>query len=232
MHATALAAELGMRKVVIPRAADVFSAWGMLMSDLRRDYFVTRLTTLTPEEAASVDGWVRELEAHAAEQFAGEGIAAEQLQLVRFGRLRYENQEHSVEVELPAGEIDADAVRAIVENFHSAYEREYTYRLDAPVEFVGVHLVAAAEVGKLTPAELPVTGAAAADARTGVRDVDYELQGTHPAEIYDGGALEPGMTFDGPAIVETTGTTIVIRPGDRAELDPYGNLHIHLEATA
>jgi N-methylhydantoinase A len=40
------------------------------------------------------------------------------------------------------------------------------------------------------------------------------------------------MAFDGPAIVETTGTTIVIRPGDRAELDPYGNLHIHLETAA
>ena len=232
MHATALAAELGMRKVVIPRAADVFSAWGMLMSDLRRDYFVTRLTTLTPEDAPSVDGWVRELEDHAADQFAGEGIDAEQLQLARFGRLRYENQEHSVEVELPSGDIGAGAVGALIEDFHSAYEREYTYRLDAPVEFVGVHLVAAAEVGKLTPAELPVTGARAADARTGVRDVDYELQGSHAADVYDGGALEPGMTFDGPAIVETTGTTIVIRPGDRAELDPYGNLHIHLEATA
>ena len=232
MHATALAAELGMRKVVVPRAADVFSAWGMLMSDLRRDYFVTRLTTLTSEQAPSVDNWVGELEAHAAEQFAGEGIGAEQLELARFGRLRYENQEHSVEVELPSGEIGADAVRCIIEDFHSAYEREYTYRLDAPVEFVGVHLVAAAEVGKLTPAELPVTGAGPAEARTGVRDVDYELQGTHAADVYDGGRLEPGMAFDGPAIVETTGTTIVIRPGDRAELDPYGNLHIHLETAA
>ncbi len=43
MHAVALAQELGIRKVVIPRAADVFSAWGMMMSDLRRDFFITKL---------------------------------------------------------------------------------------------------------------------------------------------------------------------------------------------
>ena len=43
MHGVALAQELGIRKVVVPRGASVFSAWGMMMSDLRRDYFVTRL---------------------------------------------------------------------------------------------------------------------------------------------------------------------------------------------
>jgi N-methylhydantoinase A len=232
MHATALAAELGMGKVVIPRAADVFSAWGMLMSDLRRDYFVTRLATLTPGTAGRVDGWLREAEEHAADQFAREGITGGELRLVRFGRLRYENQEHSVEVQLPEGEITADAVAAIVEGFHETYEREYTYRLDAPVEFVGVHLVASAEVGKLTPAPIPVTGAALDDARAGTRSVDYELEGLQEAAIYDGSRLEPGMTFTGPAIVETPGATVVVRPGDEVRMDDYGNLHIELRTAA
>jgi N-methylhydantoinase A len=232
MHAVSLAAELGMHKVVVPRAADVFSAWGMLMSDLRRDYFVTRLATLTEERAAAVDGWIREVEEHATEQFAGENLSRDQVRLVRFGRLRYENQEHSVEVQLPEGEIAGDTVREIVERFHESYEREYTYRLDAPVEFVGVHVVASAEVGKLVPEKLPVTGADVASARTGVRDVDYELAGVHTADIYDGAALEPGMAFTGPAIVETSGTTVVVHPGDHVRIDDYGNLHIDLETTA
>jgi N-methylhydantoinase A len=230
MHAAALAAELGMRKVVIPRAADVFSAWGMLMSDLRRDYFVTRLTTLTADGAGTVDGWVREVEADAAEQFGQEGVPREQVRLARFGRLRYENQEHSVEVELPRGEITSAAVTEIVNRFHGAYEREYTYRLDAPVELVGVHVVASAEVGKLTPEALPVTGTQLASAHKGRREVDYELQGVHTADLYDGAGLEPGMAFDGPAIVESSGTTVVVRPGDRARMDDYGNLHIDLES--
>ena len=229
MHAVSLAAELGMPKVVVPRAADVFSAWGMLMSDLRRDYFVTRLATLTQQRAAAVDGWIREVEEHAIDQFASENLPRDQVRLVRFGRLRYENQEHSVEVQLPDGEIAGDTVGEIVERFHESYEREYTYRLDAPVEFVGVHVVASAEVGKLVPEKLPVTSADVASARTGMRDVDYELAGVHAADIYDGAALAPGMAFTGPAIVETSGTTVVVRPGDRVRMDDHGNLHIDLE---
>jgi N-methylhydantoinase A len=232
MHAVALAAELGMDKVVIPRAADVFSAWGMLMTDLRRDYFVTRLTTLTADRAGRVHGWVREVENDALRQFADEGIPPDRVQLVRFGRLRYENQEHSVEVQLPDGELGGDAVEEIARRFHESYEREYTYRLDAPVEFVGVHVVASADVGRLTPAPLPVTGADLVSARKGVRDVDYDLGGVHAADIYDGARLEPGMAFRGPAIVETSGATVVIRAGDRARMDEYGNLHIDLEARA
>src|SRR5207247_6108397 len=63
MHAVALAAELGIRRAIIPRAADVFSAWGMLMSDLRRDYFVTRLMTLNRNNGPRIDGLLREIEA-------------------------------------------------------------------------------------------------------------------------------------------------------------------------
>jgi N-methylhydantoinase A len=228
MHAVALAVELGMTKVVVPRAADVFSAWGMLMTDLRRDSYVTRLAPLAAERAGDVDGWVREVEAQAVAQFAGEGIEADRVQLARFARLRYENQEHSVEVPLPDGSIDAAAVEAVAGAFHAAYEREYTYRLDAPVELVGIHVVASADVGKLAPAQLPVTGADVASARKAVREVDFELAGTHAADVYDGAALEPGMAFTGPAIVETSGTTVVVRPGDRVRVDEYGNLHIEL----
>ena len=112
MHAVALAAELGIRKVAIPRAADVFSAWGMLMSDLRRDYFVTRLTTLTPENAPRVDALLAEMTQTALDQFGREGIGPEQVRFVRFGNLRYENQEHSVEVPLPDGAVDEAAIDA------------------------------------------------------------------------------------------------------------------------
>jgi N-methylhydantoinase A len=232
LHATALAAELGMAKVVVPHAADVFSAWGMLMSDLRRDFFVTRLATLTPDAAPAVEAVLADVRRDALAQFAEEGVAEDRVRLSRLGRLRYEHQEHSVEVPLPDGPIDAAALEVVVARFHEQYEREYTYRLDAPVELVGVHVVASADVGKLTPAPLPVTGAELAQAHRGVRDVDYELAGVHAADVYDGAALEPGMAFRGPAIVETSGTVVVVRPGDAVRMDEYGNLHIDLEPTA
>src|SRR4029079_10020685 len=79
MHAVALATELGIRKVVIPRAADVFSAWGMLMSDLRRDYFVTRLLSLNAGKAGQLGALLDEVTEASLAQFAAEGIAAEQM---------------------------------------------------------------------------------------------------------------------------------------------------------
>src|SRR6185437_9790681 len=72
MHGVALAAELGVRKVVVPYAADVFSAWGMLMSDLRRDYFVTRLVTLSAANADRIAALLDEIESTALDQFAQE----------------------------------------------------------------------------------------------------------------------------------------------------------------
>jgi N-methylhydantoinase A len=91
---------------------------------------------------------------------------------------------------------------------------------------VGIHLVATAEVGKLKMARRDPTGNDSKTAIKGSRKVDYALEGIHDAEIYDGTLLEPGMTFKGPAIVEDPGTTVVLHPGNDAEVDGYGNLHI------
>ena len=224
MHAVALAAELGIRKVVIPRAADVFSAWGMLMSDLRRDYFLTRLIDLRPENTGRVESVFAELVEVALAQFEAEGIPPEQVTFRAHGNLRYTNQEHGVEIALPEGA----AVEEIERTFHEAYEREYTYRLDASVEFVGGHLIATAEVGKLEPARLPVTGRGLSDASKGTRNVDYALEGVLEADIFDGDLLEPGMAFSGPAIVETKGMTTLVHPGNEVEVDELGNLVITL----
>jgi N-methylhydantoinase A len=229
MHAVALAQELGIRKVVIPYAAEVFSAWGMLMTDLRRDYFVTRLFGLNADNASRLEGVLAQVADEATAQFSHEGIAADRVRFSRYGSLRYENQEHTVEVALPDGPIGAGTIAKIQQDFHADYEREYTYRLDAPVEFVGAHVVAIAEVGKLEPTPLPSSGRPVTEARKGRRVVDYLTEGIHEADIYHGDLLEPGMSFDGPAIVETKGTTIVVHPGNQVHIDDYGNVIIAME---
>jgi N-methylhydantoinase A len=226
LHAVELAAELGMQRVVIPRAADVFSAWGMLMSDLRRDYFVTRLVPIEPDSAPEFDQLLREVADAAHDQFSDEGVPQESVRFIRYGTLRYENQEHGVEVSLPEGTVDADALSVIAATFHSAYEREYTYRLVAPIELVGVHVVAIAEVGKLAPVELPVSGRSVMDACKERREVDFASSGIHVADVYAGDLLDPGVGFEGPAVVETKGSTTVVHPGCRADVDAYGNLVI------
>jgi N-methylhydantoinase A len=232
MHAVALAAELAISRVVVPREADVFSAWGMLMSDLRRDYFVTRLIPLEPENAGRLSALLDEIAAVALEQFAREGIEAGRIRFLRHGKLRYVNQEHSVEIRLPDGAIDAASVAEIAAGFHDSYEREYTYRLDSPVELVGAHVVVVAEVGKLTPAPLPSTGRGVAEASKGRRAVDFATDGVHEAQIYVGELLEPRMSFAGPAIVESRSSTVVVHPGNEGRVDDFGNVVITIGGTS
>jgi N-methylhydantoinase A len=230
MHGAALAAELGVRKVVVPAGASVFSAWGMMMSDLRRDYFVTRLADLKKGAAEGIEKVFAESEEQARSQFAAEGVEEAKVRFLRYGKFRYQNQEHTTEVLIPTGKITDDRLAEIEAAFHETYEREYTYSLKAPVEMVGIHLVASAEVGKLTMKKRETAGALAEAALKGHRDVDYALEGIHKAAIYDGTKLEPGMRFAGPAIVEDPGSTVVVHPGNRVEIDGYNNIHIHLAA--
>lgn len=228
MHADALATELGIRKVVIPKAADVFSAWGMLMSDLRRDYFVTKLLSFNKDNAGKVQQLIQETCDYALEQFQKENISKKQIKFLRYGKFRYENQEHAVEILLPEGKITKKQIDGIAESFHQAYEREYTYRLSAPIEFVGIHVVALASIGKLKVVKLPKTGRKVSQTKKGERKVDFALEGIHLASIYNGDLLEPQMKLKGPAIIETSGTTMVIHPQNTAQVDDYGNIHIHI----
>jgi N-methylhydantoinase A len=147
---------------------------------------------------------------------------------LRYGKFRYQNQEHTTEVQLD-GAITQAGLAKITSDFHEAYEREYTYRLDAPVEMVGIHLVARAEVGKLEMVKAPLGDPDAGPAKKGARQVDYALEGRHEADIYDGEKLSPGMAFNGPAIIEDPGTTIVIHPDNQVSIDGYRNIHIVLE---
>ncbi len=229
MHAVALGQELGVKKVVIPTGAAVFSAWGMMMSDLRRDYFLTKLVDLADGAAATIEAVFAETEALARSQFGAEGVQGEQVNFARYGKFRYQNQEHTTEV-LISGTITDAALAQIKQDFEESYEREYTYRLDAPVELVGIHLIASAEVGKLKMIERPRGATDSSSALKGERNVDYALDGVHKAAIYNGERLAPGMSFRGPAIIEDPGTTIVIHPGNGVEIDGFGNIHIHLKA--
>jgi N-methylhydantoinase A len=233
MHACALARELNIKKVIIPRQSSVFSAWGMLLSDLRRDYLQTQIVELSVEGAAAqLDADLRQLEEKALQEFAAEEIDPARVHFLRYGRCRYQNQEHSVEIILPDGDITDEQLAAIRERFDTDYEREYTYTLDTPVEMVVYHLIAIAEVDKLEPKKLPTTrtnyvrGRKIEDAIKAEREVDYVEAGIHRATIYDGDALEPGMSFVGPSIIEEAGATTVIPPGLPCHVDEYGNYHI------
>ena len=228
MHAVALAQELGIRKVIIPADASVFSAWGMIMSDLRRDYIVTNLTSFNAVAAPEIEKTLKDIESSAINQFIAEGVKKSAISFKRFGKFRYQNQEHTTEVDLGDQQITTDVIDTISSRFHIAYEREYTYRLDTPVEMVGVHVVATAKVGKMNLTKKSKSDKHVDSAQKAVRQVDYALEGIHKATILDGTRLLHGMTINGPAIVEDPGSTTVIHPGNKAEIDGFGNVIIYL----
>lgn len=229
MHAVALAQELGVRKVIVPRAASVFSAWGMTLSDLRRDLFINRFVETQRDGAvAHTEGFLQDLMHNARAQFIDDGIAPDQVELQVYCKLRYQNQEHAVEVPLSNGESLSVHWPAIAQRFHGLYEQQYTYRLEAPLEIIGFHLVAVAQIGKLNPQALPITGRTLAAAHKGQRPVDFALEGIHDTAIYDYALLEPQMRLCGPAIIEDTGSTVVVHPGNQVLVDRLGNLHITL----
>jgi len=224
MHANALAKELQIEQVIIPAESSVFSAWGMVMSDLRRDYFKTFLCDLdehAPERLRQVFGT---LETQARDEFSSEGLEAKQLNYVRFARFRYRNQEHSTEVLIPEDGVTPENLADVRERFESNYEREYTYRLETAVEVVGLHLAVQGEVGKLAWAKKPTSTNKLSDAVKGLRDVDFDVDGIHEATLYDGSRLKPGMAFKGPGIIEESGATVVVNPGTEAKIDQYGNV--------
>jgi N-methylhydantoinase A len=220
-----------MRKVIIPVNSSVFSAWGMLMTDLRRDFLRTQVMSLSTDKALAIDKVFAGLEDEAAQSFAGEDAGAEhKLRLQRFADMRYLGQEHTVKVELLAGNFDADAVQAAIDSFQETHKREYTFKLENPVEIVNFHLVAYGEVPKHNMKKLAITGARVEGAVMGSRRVDFDEHGLHDATVYNRDLLEPEMLFTGPCIVEEAAATLVVPPGKKVQVDDYGNLHVYINA--
>jgi N-methylhydantoinase A len=228
MHAVALGEELRVRKVIIPIHASVFSAWGMLMTDLRRDFLRTAVQRFDPARATSIESQYRELEVEAREKCGAEGFPSDRLRLTRFADMRYRGQEHTVKIAMPPGSLDEGAVPQVRARFDAEHQREYTFQLPNDLELVNLHVVASAAIDKQPIPHRPVTGRTLDEARKPSRRVDFADQGCHLAAIYDGSRLEPGMTLRGPAVIEDSSSSLVVSPGRRVAMDPLGNLHVFI----
>ncbi len=229
MHAAALARDLNMAKVVIPVNPAVFSAWGMLMTDLRRDYLRTNLMLLDESATSEISSLFDSMKSDARDDFQVEDVEADSLILQRQADMRYIGQDHVVKVDFPDGTITEETIGEAVERFHSTHEKEFTFRMEHPVELVTFHLVALGRVPKPELAKISSTGRSLNDTVRGNRLVDFDTDGIHETPIHERALLEPGMVLQGPLIVEEPATTILIPPGAYGEVDNYGNIHIHME---
>jgi N-methylhydantoinase A len=228
MHAAALARELGIPKVIIPNHAAVFSAWGMLMTDLRRDYLLTRVIRLDEKYVATINDAYTELLHKAESDFTADGLARERVVFQRYADMRYRGQEHTVKVAFPDQALDAEGIERLRQAFEVSHEREFRFKLDAPAELVNIHLVAFGLVDKPLVAKLPPGIRDSQLALKGRRDVDFDTDGVLSTSIYDRKSLRPEMAFSGPAVIEEAATVTVVFPNQHCRVDDYGNLHISI----
>lgn len=230
MHAVALAEELRIPKVIVPVNSSVFSAWGMLMTDLRRDYLQTRPMQVVEENAPVFFEIFHQLKDKARADYSGEGAEGRENIIFEYlADLRYEGQEHTVKVSLPLNEAGNVDIAGTIIHFHDAYEKRFSYRLDVGVQLVNFHLIAKISVPKPEIARKETTAMTLSETIIHQREVDFDQHGIHQTTVYDGLKLEAGMTFSGPAIIQEPSATLVVSPGHRARVDDFGNYMIHLD---
>lgn len=224
MHAMALAPELKIRRVMIPVASSVFSAWGMLLTDLRHDVIKTEILRADQTGPGELGDIWRELEAEAIAHYGSEKIPAESLTFTRYADIRYLGQEHTVKVPFPAGLVTTELMSEVAARFHGLHEHYYTFRLDSAIEFVNFHLTTFGTVKKPELARLDKRGGNPGEAIKGYRQVHFDQHGWRKAAIYDRAGLGAGAKFEGPAVVEEPSASAVVFPGQLVIVDEYGNL--------
>jgi N-methylhydantoinase A len=229
MHACALARELRVPRVIVPNFPAHFSAWGMLMSDLRHDLVQTRFARVQNTDPAELTAVWRDLEERMLGIFGDEGVGAEDVAFARSADMRYAGQEHTVNVPIPAGELAEPQRAEVQDRFHDLHEQLYTFRQESPAEIVNFRLTGFGAVAKPELRRIASNGSARA-ARKGVRDVDYDELGRLESTIYERGRLGAGAEIDGPAVVEEPAASTVVFPGQTLRVDEYGNLVVDTEA--
>ncbi|MCM3401046.1 hydantoinase/oxoprolinase family protein [Cytobacillus oceanisediminis] len=227
MHAPALAKELGVRKVIVPVATSVFSAWGMLMTDLRHDYIQTFIRRVEGIDFDELNKTLGNQEASAIDQYKKEGVKEESVLFSRFVDLRYVGQEHTVKVPVPNGQISNENMKQVIQKFHEAHEQLYTFKLEeSPTEIVNLHLIALGSVKKPELAKLENVGGTLQGALIEVRPVLFEEHGWIDTNVYNRNNLSPDAVMEGPVIVEEQSASTVVYPGQTVTVDAYGNLII------
>src|SRR5271166_5102816 len=222
LHATEIARQLDLSRVIVPRVAAVLSAWGMLASDLRFEVARTHIGDTRALDGGAIRRLFDEMEAKGLARlrasFAGPARAT------RSADMRYGEQ--VFEIAVPLDGVDwtgADPLPDIVKRFHKRHEELYTYSLpDQETVLVNARVVVAGILSAL-PQEPALPEAPPAPPRS---ERAIYLDDWVSAPVYDFDALAPAQKIAGPAIVESAMTTVLLRPGERATVTPLGWLDI------
>jgi N-methylhydantoinase A len=207
-HACEIADAIGMTRVVVPPRPGLCSAFGAIAASVRVDAVRSVYLTDRRTSAGEVDRLFRELAAEAHADAAAQGGSASP-ELRRAIAMRYQGQNYEQEVAVPPGVVDEAALAAIYADYGRLYEEFYGYRLDGiPIELVRLSVVATEPAPAF--AALPSEGDSGDPDRT--RQVSFPGHGFTAARVARRETLAAGARCDGPLIVESMDSTVVVPP--------------------
>jgi N-methylhydantoinase A len=226
VHITEIARGLEIGRVFAPRVASVLSAWGMLATDLRFEAARSHIGDAATLDAGSLRDLFVELEGQARERLANAGFEGE-VQIRPSADMRYGEQIFEIDVALDGVDFSsANLMDEVATRFHARHEELFTYSLpDQEPVLVNARAAAIGVLPELPQEPEASAGAPAAPLRT--RDVFMNGKMVD-TPIYDFDALAPGQKINGPAIVESETTTVVLRPNDKATTTPFRWLDIEV----
>ena len=223
-HVTALAREMGIRKVLISKLASGLCAYGQILSDVKYNYMAPAPIRLDDDGAAKrLNDLFMGLEDRGRDDLQGDGFAPEDIRISRSLDMRYVGQVHECTVEIDTFDLEKQGLDALKAAFHARHKELYTYdEPHSPVEVVNVESTIVGRVDK--PQRQTIgAGKGAETALKGHRDMVFSLDGeAQSTPVYDGGALGAGDNLSGPAVIEEVTTTIVVEPGWDAALHESG----------
>lgn len=226
LHACRLAELLDIPAIIIPLTPGVLSTSGLLSTDLKNDYVQTCYQEGPQYDLARMTAVYADLEAQALAWLRTEQVPAEAQQLIYAADLRYAHQSFELTCPMPVGHVTQALMQELVTAFHREHRRLYSYDLpNAPVELVNLRVTAIGLLPKLQPQIASTAASSLESALAEVRQVYFDQRGGFvDTPCYARSRLAPGMTFEGPAIVDQDDTTTVIFPDFHAKVDPVGNL--------
>ena len=230
IHAGAFSPELGVQKIVVPSTASVHGAFGIVTSDVTHEYPVTKHVPV-PAAAAEVNDIFTGLEAKALEEMKQEGFAENEVRFQRTAGLRFRLQMHEVITPVPLGKLSTQDLEAVYRQFTEIYEQKHgkgsAYQ-EAGMEIISFHLRAVGKLPKPTLRTFDKAGPDPGKALINRRQVFFNGE-RRETGVYRYDLLDHGNAVDGPAVIVTPVTTIVLQPGQKAVLDMYKNVIIPLK---
>jgi N-methylhydantoinase A len=225
LHAGAIAAELGMAGVIVPLYPGVYSAMGLLMSDVKHDYIRSKMAALSAITAGEIGNIFAELESQAKRDLRDEGFAHDSIAIERGLDMRYAGQGY--EITIPCDyPLDGQSLPRLRSRFDDSHGRMFGHTApEEPVEIVSYRLRA---IGRVPPVELPRHHREGRPLSAALRETRRaRFSGvTLDCPVYQRERLDVGLSFAGPAIIDQLDATTLIPPGQTARVDEFRNLLI------